>query len=89
MSTCGGAGERVEDKEEMEFEYKKAQITVSSTSKEQKPHPHIDNLCCFLKRYGFFQIPLDSRHTQFRLLCNLNCNIATLFRVSNIEVMFV
>ena len=33
---------------------KKVQITVSTTSREQKPHQHIDNVFCFLKMYGFY-----------------------------------
>ena len=35
--------ERVEDKEGMIVRCKKVQITVSTTSKEQKTQPHIDN----------------------------------------------
>ena len=44
--------ERVENKEEIDLRCKKVQITVSTTSKEQK-HTHRYEFC-FLKIYGFY-----------------------------------
>ena len=35
---------------------KKVQITVSTTSKEQKPHPRIDNLLLFKFIYNFYRL---------------------------------
>ena len=48
---------------------KKVRITVSTTSKEQKPHPHIDNLLLSKNIYGLSFI-LETDQLFFSILPN-------------------